>query len=33
MQLKRAIDQFLEGYFATCQRSEKTIQAYTIDLT
>lgn len=32
MQLKKAIDQFLEGYFSTCQRSEKTIQAYTIDL-
>jgi len=32
MRLAKAMDQFLEGYFATCQRSEKTIQAYTIDL-
>ena len=32
MQLRRAIDRFLEGYFSTCRRSEKTIQAYTIDL-
>jgi integrase/recombinase XerD len=32
VQLSKAIDQFLEGYFSTCQRSEKTIQAYTIDL-
>lgn len=33
MQLKRAIEQFLEGYFATCERSPKTISAYRIDLT
>jgi len=32
VQLKKAIDLFLEGYFSTCRRSEKTIQAYTIDL-
>jgi hypothetical protein len=32
MQLKRAVELFLEGYFSTCQRSEKTIQAYSIDL-
>lgn len=32
MRLSTAIDRFLAGYFATCQRSPKTIQAYTIDL-
>ncbi len=32
MQLKQAIEFFLTGYFSTCQRSEKTVQAYTIDL-
>ena len=32
MQLRKAIDLFLDGYFSTCQRSEKTIKAYTIDL-
>lgn len=32
MLVKTAVDRFLEGYFSTCQRSEKTIQAYTIDL-
>lgn len=32
MQLSTAIDRFLAGYFATCQRSPKTIRAYTIDL-
>ena len=32
MQLKRAIELFVEGYFSTCERSEKTIQAYSIDL-
>lgn len=32
MRLQKAVDQFLEGYFATCQRSEKTIKAYTLDL-
>lgn len=32
MELRRAIDLFLEGYFSTCQRSDKTIQAYRIDL-
>jgi len=32
MQLEKAIDLFLAGYFATCQRSPRTIRAYTIDL-
>lgn len=32
MYLAKAIDRFLEGYFSTCQRSEKTIRAYSIDL-
>ncbi len=32
MLLKTAIERFLEGYFSTCQRSEHTIQAYSIDL-
>lgn len=32
MVLKSAIERFLEGYFSTCQRSEHTIQAYSIDL-
>ena len=32
MRLSTAIDRFLSGYFATCKRSPKTIQAYTIDL-
>ncbi len=32
MQLGRAIDLFLEGYFSTCERSAKTIAAYTTDL-
>lgn len=32
MRLQKAVNQFLEGYFATCQRSEKTIRAYTLDL-
>jgi len=30
--LIKAIDRFLDGYFSTCQRSEKTIRAYSIDL-
>ena len=32
MLLKQAVELFLAGYFSTCQRSEKTIQAYSIDL-
>ncbi len=32
MRLSTAIDRFLAGYFATCKRSPKTVQAYTIDL-
>lgn len=32
MQLSRAIDSFMEGYFATCERSERTIAAYGSDL-
>ena len=32
MRLQKAVDLFLEGYFATCQRSDKTIKAYTLDL-
>ncbi len=32
MRLKTAIASFLEGYFSTCQRSPKTIQAYSLDL-
>ncbi len=32
MQLKRSVEMFLDGYFSTCQRSEKTVQAYSIDL-
>ena len=32
MLLKRAVTNFLEGYFSTCERSEKTISAYTLDL-
>ena len=30
--LRKAIELFLDGYFSTCQRSEKTVKAYTIDL-
>lgn len=32
MRLDKAIGLFLGGYFATCQRSPKTIRAYTVDL-
>ncbi len=32
MLLRKAIEQFLEGYFSTCQRSRHTFQAYSIDL-
>jgi site-specific recombinase XerD len=32
MNLKKAVKLFLDGYFSTCQRSERTIQAYRIDL-
>ncbi|HEX4952252.1 MAG TPA: tyrosine-type recombinase/integrase [Thermoanaerobaculia bacterium] len=32
MLLSRAVQLFLEGYFATCERSPKTIAAYTSDL-
>ncbi len=32
MILKKAAKLFLDGYFSTCQRSERTIQAYRIDL-
>ncbi len=32
MRLQKAVTLFLEGYFATCQRSDKTIKAYTLDL-
>lgn len=32
MRLQKAVDLFLDGYFATCQRSEKTIRAYQLDL-
>lgn len=32
MQLRRAIDQFMDGYFATCERSPRTITAYRSDL-
>lgn len=32
VRLRKAVDQFLEGYFATCQRSDKTVRAYTLDL-
>lgn len=32
MRLTKAVDQFLEGYFSTCQRSDKTIRAYSLDL-
>lgn len=32
MELGRAIDQYLKGYFATHERSEKTARAYTTDL-
>jgi integrase/recombinase XerD len=32
MDLKQASELFLEGYFSTCQRSDKTIRAYRIDL-
>ena len=32
MLLKRAVELFLDGYFSTCQRSQHTIQAYSIDL-
>lgn len=32
MLLKRSVELFLVGYFSTCQRSQKTIQAYSIDL-
>ncbi len=32
VRLTKAIDRFLSGYFSTCQRSEKTIRAYSIDL-
>lgn len=32
MLLKTAIDRFDEGYFSTCNRSEKTRRAYRIDL-
>ena len=32
MQLKEAVEQFINGYFSTCKRSEKTQAAYKIDL-
>ena len=32
MRLDRAVDLFLEGYFSTCERSEKTVRAYATDL-
>jgi site-specific recombinase XerD len=32
VRLQKAVGLFLEGYFATCQRSDKTIKAYTLDL-
>lgn len=32
MRLKKAIVSFLEGYFSTCRRSPKTIEAYGLDL-
>ncbi len=32
VRFQKAVDQFLEGYFSTCQRSDKTIQAYKLDL-
>lgn len=32
MQLKQSIDEFLNGYFSTHQRSKKTVIAYTCDL-
>jgi len=33
MTLKEAVEQFLTGYFSTCKRSDKTLSAYSIDLT
>jgi integrase/recombinase XerD len=32
MLLRSAIDLFLDGYFSTCERSPKTVAAYTSDL-
>lgn len=32
MLLTTAIDRFIEGYFSTCERSPKTVAAYTVDL-
>jgi integrase/recombinase XerD len=32
MEIQKAIALFLKGYFSTCQRSPRTIRAYTIDL-
>lgn len=32
MHIKRAIEQFLTGYFSTSERSPKTLKAYTCDL-
>lgn len=32
MQLGRAVNLFLEGYFSTCERSAKTVAAYRADL-
>jgi site-specific recombinase XerD len=32
VRLNRAIESFLEGYFSTCRRSPKTIEAYRLDL-
>lgn len=32
MRLNTAIEHFLSGYFSTCQRSDKTVRAYTTDL-
>lgn len=32
MQIRLAIDLFLDGYFSTCRRSERTLTAYTTDL-
>lgn len=32
MWLRKAVDQFLTGYFATCRRSDKTLRAYSTDL-
>jgi integrase/recombinase XerD len=32
VQLSGAVSAFLEGYFATCRRSDKTKSAYTLDL-